>query len=113
MLKPPKRAPVSGLPGCERSRMQIVRLCGAVLAPVAKAEMLVTIVNMRGDEERWIAARVCDVMSSRREPCTTQRSKTIVCARCASDRLGGGPGSDVEGIGKGGLNMDTRTGEVD
>jgi hypothetical protein len=93
--------------------MQIVRLCSAVLAPVAKAEMLVTIVNMRGDEERWIAARVCDVMSSRREPCTTQRSKTIVCARCASDRLGGGPGSDVEGIGKGGLNMDTRTGEVD
>jgi len=69
MLKPPKRAPVSGLPGCERwtRRMQIARLCSAGLAPVAKAEMLVTIVNMRGDEERWIAARVCDAMSSKQK----------------------------------------------
>jgi hypothetical protein len=89
MLRPPKRAPISGLPCCERWSMQIARLCSAGVLPPARAEMLVTPVKPRGDEETCNATRVCDTMSRKSEPRTTARSEVIERARCARARLEG------------------------
>ena len=67
MPSPPKRAPMSGLPCRERWRMQIARLSSAGLAPEARAEILVTLINTRGEVDRWNATRECDAMSRRRD----------------------------------------------
>jgi len=113
MPSPPKRAPISGLPCRERWRMQIARLCSAGWVPLARAEILVTPVNMRGDEERWNATRECDIMSSRRDTRATQRSNVIERARCAGAGLEGVSEADVNGTRVDGLKVDIRTGEVD
>jgi hypothetical protein len=89
MLRPPKRAPISGLPSRERWRMQIARLCSAGMVPAARAEMLVTPIKNRGDQETCDATRVCDTMSRRSEARTTPRSEVIERARCARARLEG------------------------
>ena len=89
MLRPPKRAPISGLPCRERWRMQIARLCSAGMLPAARAEMLVTPVKNRGDQETCNATRVCDTMSRMSEARTTPRSEVIERARCARARLEG------------------------
>ena len=89
MLRPPKRAPVSGLPFRERWRMQIARLCSAGVLPAARAEMLVIPVKTRGDDETCNATRLCDTISRRSEPRTTPRSVVIERARCARARLDG------------------------
>ena len=89
MLRPPKRAPISGLPCRERRRMQIARLCSAGTVPAARAEMLVIPVKMRGDDETCNATRLCDTKSRKIEPRTTPRSEVIERARCARARLEG------------------------
>ena len=114
MLRPPKRAPISGLrlPCRERWRMQIARLCSAGMLPAAKAEMLVTPVKKRGDEEMCNATRVCDAMSRKSEARTTPRSEVIERARCARARLGGNSAREVEGTREHGLKkVDIMTGE--
>jgi hypothetical protein len=47
--------------------MQIARLSSAGLAPEARAEILVTPINTRGEVDKWNATRVCDAMSRRRD----------------------------------------------
>jgi hypothetical protein len=89
MLRPPKSAPISGLPCRERWSMQIARLCSAGVLPAARAEMLVTPAKMRGDGETCNATRLCDTMSRKIEPRTTARSEVIERARCARARLEG------------------------
>jgi len=89
MLRPPKRAPTSGLPCRGRWRMQIARLCSAGVLPVARAEMLVAAVKMRGEEETCNATRECDKMSRKTELRTTPRSNVIERARCTRARFEG------------------------
>ena len=71
VLKPLKSAPISGLPCDERWRMQIARLLSAGVTPLARAEMEVRPANMRGDEEKCRATRVCAIISRRSEPRAT------------------------------------------
>src|SRR6266850_2138420 len=113
MPSPPKTAPVSGLPCRKRWRMQIARLCNAGWVPAARAEILVSPANTRGDDERWNATRECDAMSSRRDTRATPRSNLIERARCAEARLEGSSETDVNGTGIDGLKVEIRTGEVD
>jgi len=102
---------MSGLPCCERWRMQIARLSSAGWVPAARAEMLVTPINTRGDVDRWNATRECDAMSRRRDARAAQRSNVMERARRAGARLEGGSDTEVEGSGDDGLNVDIRTGE--
>jgi hypothetical protein len=49
--------------------------------PLARAEMQVIPVNMRGDEDRCNATRECEVISRRSETRATQRSNVIERAK--------------------------------
>jgi hypothetical protein len=91
--------------------MQIARLCNAGVLPAARAEMLVTPVKARGEEERCNATRECDKMSRTREPRTTKRSKAIERLRCKRALLEGNSGREVEGTWDDGLKVDIRTGD--
>ena len=111
MLRPPKSAPISGVPCRERWRMQIARLCSAGLLPAARAEMLVIPVKVRGDEERCNATRECDKISRKREPRTIQRSKVMQRVSCTRAELEDNSEREVEGAWEDGLKVDIRTGD--
>jgi len=91
--------------------MQIARLSSAGWVPEARAEILVTPINTRGEVDRWNATRECDAMSRRRDARATQRSNVMEWARRTGARLEGGSETEVEGAGDDGLNVDIRTGE--